>query len=414
MTRKVLNISKRDAIGRRFNNLDAAGEIAKFGWDSSFCTWVQPESGIDSVFHADTKLGRKLSQLAVQLEYKTGHMDRYYRNSGAVRKVPTYAGADLLHYHLVHDQWLSAADWVRIAADKPVVWTWHDPYMMTGHCIYPLDCAGFRSGCHTCPHLDYHYPLAEDNAGHNLQRKKRAVDAINPLVIVASEYMAGLVRQSVYGDSVRVRTVPFGVEWPADEEKESARSSLHIPQDHIVIGFRASNSIYKGLPLIKAAISRLSAVYRNAPITLIAFQDIGALRDWDTSWNIVEPGWVSDASIGRYYAAMDFFLMPSRAEAFGMMAIESLAAGALPIVTYGTSLPELVFAPVCGIACEHSADGLTAALQSAIRNANHWNEGREKRRSFAKATYSLQSFAANLTKAYDEQYEYHTHHRRSS
>ena len=62
-------------------------------------------------------------------------------------------------------------------------------------------------------------------------------------------------------------------------------------------------------------------------------------------------------------------------------------------------------APVCGIACEHSVDGLTSALQSAIRNANHWNDGREKRRCFAKTRYNLRSFASSIAGAYEEEYE---------
>jgi glycosyltransferase involved in cell wall biosynthesis len=411
--RKVLNITKRDAIGRRFNNLDAAGEIAKNGWDSSFCTWSDPESGLDSVFRAETKIGRRLATFAHQWEYRTGQLDRYYRNSPAIRRLPVYDTADLLHYHIVHEGWLSAADWIRIAAKKPVVWTWHDPYLMTGHCIYPLDCKGFRSGCQTCSHLNYQFPVARDKTRQNLRRKAKAVQTINPLVIVASEYMANMIRQSVYGDTLRVRVVPFGVEWPLDQERDAARSALGIPAGNIVIGFRAVYSDYKGLPLIQEAIAQLSILYKGAPITVIAFQEQGTLRNCGTDWTLLEPGWIADETIGQYYAAMDFFLMPSRAEAFGMMAIEALAAGALPIVTYGTALPELVDAPVCGMACEHSREGLTAALLSAIRNANHWNEGREKRRSFAKTRYSLQTFASRLAAAYDEQYEYHTDHRRS-
>ena len=226
--------------------------------------------------------------------------------------------------------------------------------------------------------------------------------------------MANLVRQSIYGDSLRVKVVPFGIEWPNDEDKNASRAALGIPQDDIVIGFRAAYSDYKGLPLIQAAVARLSVLYPKAPITLIAFQEKGALSECGSAWNLLEPGWVSDATIGRYYAAMDFFLMPSRAEAFGMMSIEALAAGALPIVSYGTALPELVNAPVCGIACEHSVEGLTSALQSAIRNANHWNDGREKRRCFAKSRYNLRSFASSIAGAYEEEYEHHAHHRRSS
>ena len=188
------------------------------------------------------------------------------------------------------------------------------------------------------PHLNYHYPLARDKARQNLDRKAQAIRSINPLVIVASEYMANLVRQSIYGDSLRVKVVPFGIEWPDEEEKNASRAALGIPQDDIVIGFRAGL-----LGLQRAATDTVSNRTIKRAVSESAY-NIDRLpgerrvSECGSAWNLLEPGWVSDATIGRYYAAMDIFLMPSRAEAFGMMSIEALAAGALPIVSYGTAL----------------------------------------------------------------------------
>jgi glycosyltransferase involved in cell wall biosynthesis len=348
------------------------------------------------------------------LDVYSGHMDRFYRNSSAVRRLREYREADLLHYHIVHERWLSASDWQRLAADKPVVWTWHDPYIMTGHCIYPLDCRGYRTGCQSCPNLSYHFPIRRDHARGNLERKFQAVMKIDPLVVVASDYMRRMVLDSVYRDRVRVRVVPFGVEWPAHEDAASARKSLGIPPDDIVIGFRAVYSAYKGMDLIQSALRNLAAVYGSAPITIIAFQEKESLRELNATWRILEPGWVGDESIGRYYSAMDVFLMPSRAEAFGLMAIEALAAGALPVVTYGTALPELVAAPVYGMAVEHSEEGLTNGLFTAVLEHRHWAQGRQARRAFARSTYGVDAFSARLADVYDEQYAYYVDHRRSA
>jgi glycosyltransferase involved in cell wall biosynthesis len=413
-SRTVLNISKHDAIGRRFNNLDAAHSIARYGWNSSFCTWTKPESGFASVVQARSGIGRRWTRFAPMLDVHSGRLDRFYRNSPAIRRLPEYQNADLLHYHIVHERWLSAADWERLAGSKPVVWTWHDPYMLTGHCIYPLDCRGYVDGCPTCPNLRYHFPVRRDHAGANLLRKVRSVGRIDPMIVVASDYMRRMIAESVYGDRVRVRVVPFGVEWPAQEDAPAARKALGIPPGDIVVGFRAVYSDYKGLDLIQGALRHLAAAHGNAPITLIAFQEKGTLRDLNVTWRILEPGWVSDGSIARYYSAMDVFLMPSRAEAFGLMAIEAMAAGALPIVTYGTALPELVAAPVHSIAAPHSVDGLTEALLTAVVEHNYWSQGREERRRYARSTYGLDAFSARLADVYNEQYAYYLSHRRSA
>src|SRR5262249_52639686 len=140
--RRVLNISKRDAVGRRFNNIDAAPAISQHGWESSFCCWEKPEAGLGTVVQADSTAGRIWSRFGIFLEYHSGRMDRFYRNSSAITSLPEYRGADLLHFHIVHERWLSANDWRRLARRRRVVWTWHDPYFMTGHCIYPMDCDG--------------------------------------------------------------------------------------------------------------------------------------------------------------------------------------------------------------------------------------------------------------------------------
>jgi glycosyltransferase involved in cell wall biosynthesis len=223
-----------------------------------------------------------------------------------------------------------------------------------------------------------------------------------------------MVLESVYRERVRVRVVPFGIEWPEQEHTAAARRSLGIPPNDIVIGFRAVYSAYKGMDLIQSALRNLAAVHGSAPITIIAFQEIDALRDLPANWRILETGWVGDESIGRYYSAMDLFLMPSRAEAFGLMAVEALAAGALPLVTYGTALPELVAAPVYGMAVEHSEEGLTQGLFRAVLEHSYWSRGREERRKFARSTYGLDAFSARLADVYNEQYAHYVDHRRSA
>jgi glycosyltransferase involved in cell wall biosynthesis len=78
--------------------------------------------------------------------------------------------------------------------------------------------------------------------------------------------------------------------------------------------------------------------------------------------------WIDDEDLLLdAYAASDFFVMPSTAEAFGMMAIEAMAC-ARPVIVYdGTSLPEVTAAPHIGLSVRNGdVAGLAAAIERLI------------------------------------------------
>jgi glycosyltransferase involved in cell wall biosynthesis len=412
--RTVLNISKHDAIGRRFNNLDARPGFLAHGWDAKFTCWTTRTESEGYVQQSGASLTRKLTPWIAKLGRITGNLNGYYRNAEAITGLEFYRAADLLHYHIVHEEYLSVRDWIQIAADKPLVWTWHDPYMLSGHCIYPLDCNGFESGCVRCPNLHYHFPIKRDRSGRNLDEKLRAVKKLDPMVILASEHMRDLVSRSIYENQIRIKVLPFGVEMMWGWDQTQAKMALNIPRQNIVVGFRAVYSEYKGMSLILAALRRLSSRYPELPLTVIAFQETGCLTGLSSNYQIIETGWINDAQIEKYYSAMDYFLMPSKAEAFGLMAIEAMAAGATPIVTIGTALPALVGAPLYGLCSEHSYDAFADMLESAVLNTARNTLGRVARQQFAQEHYSMDAYCKQLSEIYDEEIEYSYSHRRTS
>lgn len=404
--RTVLNISKHDAIGRRFNNLDARPGFLSYGWDAKFACWTARTESEEYVEQAGASLTHNMTPWLAKLGRRTGNLNGFYRNASAFTSLDFYRAADLLHFHIVHEEYLSVHDWVEIAAKKPLVWTWHDPYMLSGHCIHPLDCNGFESGCIRCPNLHYHFPVKRDRSALNLEEKLRVVKKLDPMVIVASEYMRELVARSVYENEIRIRVLPFGVDMDTGLTQAEAKRALGIPERNIVVGFRADYSMYKGMPLILNALRRLSTRYPNLSLTVIAFQETGCCSALSSCYQIIDAGWIKGAEIGPYYSAMDYFFMPSVADAFGLMAIEAMAGGATPIVTVGTALPALVGAPVYGLCSEHSEDTYADTVETAILRADLNAEGRAARQHFAHEHYSLNTFCKKLAGIYDEEIEY--------
>lgn len=412
--RCVLNISKHDTVGRRFNNLDAKEGFTPHGWSAKFACWSDRKGTSDTVQQALGNNNRLITKALAKLGRYTGNVNGYYRNAEAIRQLPFYQQADLLHFHIVHEEYLSVKDWLRLSQGKPVVWTWHDPYMLNGHCIYSLGCKGFETGCQRCDYLDYHFRVHRDRCARNLEEKRAAVQQMDPLVVVASDYMQDLVRRSVYRDFVRTKVLPFGVREVKALPLEMARERLDIPQHHIVVGFRAVYSDYKGIGLVRAALQRLSSRYPNTPLTVITFQEKGFCQGLSAQFQVIDAGWIGDETIEAYYAAMDFFLMPSRAEAFGLMAIEAMAAGACPIVTYGTALPELVDAPLHGLCSAHTEEAYAQTFETAVFEHKHHAARRLARQAYAAQRYSLDLFCQRMAAIYDEEYEHHHRIRRAA
>ncbi len=414
MPRHVLNISKRSVAGRRFNNLDARDGLAKLGWNSAHCAWSDPPDTKNEYVRLRGSTNRSITDILGKVATITGNLNGYYRNAGCIKELPQYKQADLLHFHIVHEKWLSLHDLTALAKNKSVVWTWHDPYMMTGHCIYPFDCTRYENGCLVCPHLHYHFPIMRDRSHKNLREKVEAVTRIDPLVIVASNYMEDMVQRSLYGGKARIKVIPFGVDFGSLSPPADMRQKFGIPENHTVFGFRASHSDYKGAHLVVEALEQLAESHGALPVTLIAFQEKDMCESLKGKMQVIETGWIEDGTIKDYYASMDYFMMPSRVEAFGLMAIEAMAAGACPIVTHGTALPELIKAPVHGISVPHTIDAVREAILSGILTVKDRRMARSQRMKFAQDAYCTERFCKELAAAYDEEIEYRSRDRRSA
>jgi len=74
----------------------------------------------------------------------------------------------------------------------------------------------------------------------------------------------------------------------------------------------------------------------------------------------------NDNLMADIYNASDLFLMPSIVESFGMMAIEAMSCGTLPIVLEGTALPEVTNSKTCGVTVKRDMDLYTKTVQHYI------------------------------------------------
>jgi glycosyltransferase involved in cell wall biosynthesis len=157
------------------------------------------------------------------------------------------------------------------------------------------------------------------------------------------------------------------------KDKKQCRDLFNIPMDAHVIAFRfmGENDKLKGWVYIKEA---LGAMTLTKPTYIITTQMKGISKFLDKKFTCIELGFVPDSEmIVDVMNAADLFLMPSEAESYGMMAIESMACGTPVIVFEGTSLADIIHAPNGGIAIPKSSDALMRAIEDLLNDHNKYD-----------------------------------------
>lgn len=210
-----------------------------------------------------------------------------------------------------------------------------------------------------------------------------------------------MVKASPLFEGVRVHHVPFGLnlDFFSPEAAPNARKRFGIPDNALVICFRSEMNEFKGLPYI---IQVLEGIRCDQQVCLLTFAKKGLLDRFAERFQLVELGWSHDEELMRdAFVAADIFLMPSAAEAFGVMAIEAMACGK-PIISFeGTSLPEVTFAPDVGVSVPMGdTEALLRALQRLIDLPEERLERGRKGRLIAEKHYDAETQADRLAEIY--------------
>lgn len=398
---RVLQVNGYQSPGRRFNGLAITPLLKQRGIDSEHIVWLQDkvEPGVSTI---NTGWTRRINRTVARIEKRLSVQSLLYPHAGELARLEQFRRADVLHLHIIHSGYMSVWSLPWLAKRKPLVWTLHDPWALTGHCIHPGDCQRWRTGCGQCPALDTPFPLRVDRTRFLFGQKQRAYARTKVDLVVASEWMLRHVEASPLfrGGGVRLHHIPFGIDLdrfsPAGGSE--ARARLGIPHDHVVLMFRAEGD-FKGVPYILDALQTLQV---DRPITLLTVGKTGVVDGFRGRYGVVELGWTNDEdAVAAAFKAADLFLMPSTAETFGVMAVEALASGR-PVVCFdGTALPGVVDAPRVGVSVPMRD---AAALRAAIERLVHAPEERVQRgrdaRALAERLYSIEQHVQRIADLY--------------
>lgn len=397
---KVLQIGNVDITGSRFNGQDLHVALSQKGFKSHHLVWKKLGSQVDTSelqYAFKTELKAVISNIEKELSLQS----LLHPAPFAIAKNKQFKSADLVHYHLLHTGWFSLFGLPWLSKKKPSVLTLHDPWNMTGHCIYPRSCDRWKIGCGNCPDLNVMESMKKDNT-HKMWQIKKDVFAKSKFdIVVASKWMLKMVQESPIFSHCNHHLVPFGIDLekfcPGDSQ--AARKRLGVFPGNIVICLRASVSPFKGIEYIHEALEKLST---TAQLTILTFEDKHLFKKYLGKHQLIDLGWVDDPQLSAdAYQAADFFLMPSTAEAFGVMAIEAMACAKPTVFFEGTSLSEVTFAPEGGISVPMGDAGeLARVMDDLIENPQMRSTIGQKARKLAEQHYNWNQHVAKMIDLY--------------
>lgn len=365
--------------------------------------WNKLSDSPDSRLFFDVPGARLANNVIQRIESKLSIHSRLQWQSYALALTKAFREADLVHYHIIHDGYFSLDALPWLTRNKPSVWTWHDPWPMTGHCIYSLGCERWKTGCGHCPSLNLPFTMRKDRTAEQFAWKKRIVAKSRAQIVVASSHMRDMAALSPIAAGKSIEVIPFGIDLtrfrPVDPQP--ARARLGVLPGRLVIGVRAfANSPFKGFEYVAEALRQLPDL--GVPLTVLTTHGKGHLNEFIGRHQIIDLGWVNDGALMMdTFAATDIFIMPSTAEAFGMMAIEALAFAKPIIVFDGTSLPEVAGAPDIAVATPmHDAASLAEAIERLVRSPDERQRRGAAGRLWVETNYSDVDFARRMSSLY--------------
>lgn len=308
--------------------------------------------------------------------------------------------SDIVHLHLIHNTNFDVNLLPFFTSLVPTVITLHDPFFLGGHCIYHKECKKYLKHCIDCPYLDAPFVIPYDDTASRFEKKRLAIQNSDLSAIVASAWMEEKAKASPVFEGKTIYRLPFGVNQdifnPGDANK--ARKELGIAKDAFVIFFRADRNPFKGLEIILDALDKIKS---KSSISILTVSETGLLEKYSSKYDIHEFGWLRDDQLlAKLYQACDIFLMPSKQEAFGMMAIEAMNCGKPVLAINGTSLPSVIDSPRCGLAVNE--DEFARTLQRWIDKPQELCDRAEKSYAFAKENYGISHYINGMLCIYQD------------
>lgn len=233
--------------------------------------------------------------------------------------------ADVVHLHAIHSYYLPFRWLIRelIQVRKPIVWTAHDYWMLTGRCASTEGCDGWRNGCGSCLTQKNYPPAFMDFSAGQFRAKRQLISELGSSlnVVAPSEFVAQAIRIGL--PHVSVRTIPNWI----DTGFEAALRDVQLSPEPIVFSATkikvliVANNLSDRTKVDRELIAKLLAMRHVELHTIGQNSPFMGIR-------VINHGQISQSKrMVEIITSTDVSLFTSEKDTFGLVMIEALACG---------------------------------------------------------------------------------------
>lgn len=266
-----------------------------------------------------------------------------------------------------------------------VIWTQHDCWAFTGHCISfdDVQCEGWKAECDKCPgKKEYPKSLVFSRSKKNVQLKRKIFSGVKNMTLVTpSKWLADILKNTFFSE-YNIKVISNGI----DVEKfkpiySDIRNKYEIYDKKIILGVASRWEMRKGLryfvelyDLIDKEKYKIVLIgidkknNKNLPKGILALERT----------NIVE-------ELIQWYTVADVFVNPTLADNFPTVNLEALACGT-PVVTFDTGGSWESVGDECGVLVKEKTsislyEGIKECIEKSIRKENCIKRANEYKKS---------------------------------
>jgi glycosyltransferase involved in cell wall biosynthesis len=289
-------------------------------------------------------------------------------NTGVnITSLPEFKQADVIHLHWINQGMLSLKDIRKILrSGKPVVWTMHDMWPLTGICHHARECTKYRTACYECPFL---YRCGTKDLSYRIFRRKEKLYRTASITFVAcSRWLEGLARKSalLIGQTVTSIPNPINTNLFRPGNRNVAREKLNLPKEMplILFGSVKIRDERKGIAYFIEACNLLVAKHPELKDKwgVVVFGHQSAHLENLLPFRVYALDYVSNEhDIVSIYTAVNLYTIPSLEDNLPNTIMEAMACG-VPCVGFNVGgIPEMI---------DHLHNGYVARYKSAEDFAN--------------------------------------------
>lgn len=292
--------------------------------------------------------------------------------------------ADIIYIHFINCGFLSLNEIKEILLlGKPVIFFMHDMWILTGGCHHSFECIKYTSSCHDCSNINR--KLLKNIVSYNFEKKRDIICSFNNVYgITPSFWLTNCAKNSILFQKKIVNCIPNLIDTSVFKiiDKKKARDYFHFPMNKKLILFGAdggNKNKYKGWMYLNNALQKLKI--RDIEVVVFGNElDDHAKKFLPFTAHSI--GHISDINLlVMLYNAVDVFVTPSLAEAFGQTIFEAQACGTLVVGFDVGGIPDLIKHLKTGYLAKYMdsidlASGIEWALQ--YKNDQELLEGMRK------------------------------------